>query len=120
MKLATGGTALLAAAAMFGATAIMTPAVEAAGKGRPFSGVVIYVTGQGLYYDSLPLADLPKEGPFQKLEMAGPTGLQTEFGLGDQGYVGGRWWVDANNNDVIDEGDATFLCPLLGPGRANP
>jgi hypothetical protein len=48
--------------------------------------------------------------------MTGPTGLQTEFGPGDPGYVGGRWWVDANGNNQMDEGDTFFLCPLLGPG----
>ena len=60
------------------------------------------------------------KGRFQKLEMAGPTGLQTEFGPGNHGYVGGRWWVDANGNDLMDAGDAFFSCPLLGPGRAEP
>lgn len=96
--------------------AIAVPAF--AGRG---DGPVIYVTGQGLYYDSIVISnDLPAKGPFQKLEMGGPTGLQTEFGPGDQGYVGGRWWVDVNGNDIIDEGDALFSCPLLGPGRDEP
>lgn len=56
-------------------------------------GPIIYVTGQGLFYDSIALQDLPPEGPFQLLEMGGPSpdGLQTEFGPGDGGYVGGRW-----------------------------
>lgn len=89
-----------------------------AGRG---DGPVIYVTSQGLYYDSIVISNnLPAKGRFQKLEMAGPTGLQTEFGPGDHAYVGGRWWVDANGNDVIDEGDALFSCPLLGPGRETP
>lgn len=84
-------------------------------------GPVIYVTGQGLYYDSIVIAnELPMRGPFQKLEMDGPTGLQTEFGLGDRNYVGGRWWVDANGDGEMDEGDAFFSCPLLGPGRTAP
>jgi hypothetical protein len=52
---------------------------------------------QGLYYDSIVVATLPFKGRFQKLEM-GPNGLQTEFGPGDPGYLGGRWWVDANPN----------------------
>jgi hypothetical protein len=46
--------------------------------------------------------------------------LQTEFGLGDPEYVGGRWWVDANGDGEMDSGDAYFLCPLLGPGREEP
>jgi len=49
---------------------------------------------------------------------AGPSGLATEFGPGDTGYLGGRWWIDANGNSYMDEGDAFFLCPLLGPGRS--
>lgn len=80
------------------------------------NGPQIYVTGQGLAYDSIVLTDLPNHGPFQKLEMGGPTGLQTEFGPGDMDFVGGRWWVDANGNEVMDGEDAYFLCPLLGPG----
>jgi hypothetical protein len=87
--------------------------------GRPDSEVVIYVTGQGLYYDSIVGPELPPRGPFQKLE-AGPMGLQTEFGPGDRGYVGGRWWLDANGNDEMDDGDLFFSCPLLGPGRETP
>lgn len=55
------------------------------------------------------------EGPFQKLEM-GANGLETEFGPGDPGYVGGRWWVDVNGDEKMDVGDKFFSCPLLGPG----
>lgn len=91
---------------------------SAAGRG---DGPVIYVTGQDLYYDSIITADpLPARGRFQELEMAGPTGLQTQFGPGDHGFVGGRWWVDVNGNDIMDEGDHYFSCPLLGPGREEP
>ena len=77
-------------------------------------------TGQDLFYDSIVLTDLPPHGPFQLLEMDGPTGLQTEFGPGDPGYVGGRWWVDVNGDGEMDDGDDYFLCPLLGPGREDP
>lgn len=87
------------------------------------NGPVVYVTGQDMYYDTIVLSALPPKGPFQKLEMDGPTGLQTEFGLGDLGYVGGRWWVDGNGNGQMDgvrDGDSYFLCPLLGPGREAP
>ena len=41
----------------------------------------------------------------------------TEFGPGDYGHVGGRWWVDLNDNGEMDTEDHYFLCPLLGPGR---
>ena len=97
---------------------------SAAGKsgdsnGRPGSEVQVYVTSQGLYYDSIVKTELPPHGPFQKLEM-GPNGLQTEWGPGDHGYVGGRWWLDANGNGEQDEGDAFFICPLLGPGSPTP
>ena len=79
--------------------------------------VEVYVESQGLIYDSIVGPNLPMEGNFQKLEM-GPFGLQTEFGPGDPGYLGGRWWVDANGNGEMDEGDAFFSCPLLGHGSA--
>jgi hypothetical protein len=93
------------------------------GENQPFppsrgNGPMIYVTAQALVYDSIVLTDLPFKDdiPFQKLEMGGPTGLQTEFGPGDTGYVGGRWWMDTNTNDVMDPDDHYFMCPLLGPG----
>lgn len=76
----------------------------------------VYVSSQGLYFDTFVSAKvLPMEGPFQKLEAG-----VTEFGPGDQGYVGGRWWIDNNGNDIMDEADTFLLCPLLGPGRAEP
>ncbi|HEX9330676.1 MAG TPA: hypothetical protein VF896_02235 [Anaerolineales bacterium] len=77
---------------------------------------VIYVTSQGLYYDTYTVVDpLPFNGPFQKLENG-----MTEFGPGDPGYLGGRWWVDTNSNGIMDATDHYFLCPLLGPGRTSP
>jgi len=77
---------------------------------------VVYVTSQGLYYDSIVTADpLPAHGRFQLLEM-GPNGLQTEFGKGQQGYVGGRWKEDFDGDGEFHY----FLCPLLGKGRPNP
>ncbi len=88
-----------------------------AGRG---DGPIIYVTGQGLFYDSIVTADpLPARGPFQQLEMGGPSpnGLQTEFGPGDRGYRGGRWWIDVNGDGEMDSEDKYFSCPLLGPGR---
>jgi hypothetical protein len=84
--------------------------------GRAGDTGVIYVTGQGLYYDTFVTRDpLPMHGPFQLLE-----GNQTEFGPGDPGYLGGRWWVDENDNGIQDQEDHFFLCPLLGPGRETP
>lgn len=84
-------------------------------QGRGAAGV-IYVTSQGLYYDTYNVSDpLPMKGKFQELDNG-----QTEFGPGDPGYLGGRWWVDSNDNGMQDEEDHYFLCPLLGPGRESP
>jgi hypothetical protein len=80
---------------------------------------VVYVTSQELYYDSIVGPDLPMKGRFQKLEVVGGR-LQTEFGPGDHDFVGGRWWMDVNGDNLMNEGDAFFSCPLLGPGRAEP
>ena len=83
------------------------------------TGPVVYVESQGLFYDSIVVADLPSHGRFQQLKPGvGPSGLATEFGPGDVGYLGGRWWIDANENGYQDADDAFFLCPLLGPGRS--
>jgi hypothetical protein len=90
--------------------------LKSAAGGRAGSTGTVYVSSQGLYYDTFAAADpLPMEGPFQLLE----NGV-TEFGPGDPGYLGGRWWEDLNGNGEQDEGDHFFLCPLLGPGRAEP
>ena len=78
--------------------------------------VVVYVSGQDLYYDTfVTVQELPMKGRFQKLE----NGV-TAYGPGDQGYVGGRWWVDVNGDNMMDEGDRYLLCPLLGPGCTSP
>jgi hypothetical protein len=101
--------------------ALAIPAL-ARGKGNPNPQPVVYVTSQGLFYDSIVTADpLPFNGTtnWQLLEV-GPMGLQTEFGHGDQGYFGGRWYMDTDGVPGISEGDHFFLCPLLGPGRATP
>ena len=77
---------------------------------------VIFVTSQGLYYDTFVVKDpLPLQGQFQLL-----TNGRTEFGPGDAGYLGGRWWVDTNGNGKQDSDDHYFLCPLLPPGRPMP
>jgi len=82
--------------------------------------VIVYVESQGLFYESIVGPSLPQNGPFQQLRPGdGPGGsLATEFGPGDPGYLGGRWWVDANDSGVMDEGDQFFSCPLLGKGSA--
>lgn len=86
-----------------------------ANRGNGALGTV-YVSGQGLYYDTfVTVEELPMKGRFQKLD----NGV-TPYGPGDQGYVGGRWWVDVNGNNEMDEGDNFLLCPLLGPGRTSP
>ena len=95
------------------ALAIATTSLAAGG--RTGAGVV-FVTSQGLYYDTFVVVDpLPMKGKFQLLEDG-----TTEFGPGDPGYLGGRWWEDLNENGVQDEGDHFFLCPLLPPGRETP
>ena len=77
---------------------------------------VVYVTSQGLYYDTFVVKDpLPMEGRFQLLVSG-----TTEFGPGQPGYLGGRWWEDLNANGVQDPSDHYFLCPLLPPGRPAP
>ena len=83
-------------------------------------GPVIYVDSQELFYDSIVTTmELPPHGPFQLLYHC-DFGLCTEFGPGDQGHHGGRWWMDVNGSGEMDEGDVYFSCPLLGPGREEP
>lgn len=90
-------------------------AVSASRFGDRTPGMV-YVTSQGLYYDTFVVKDpLPMQGRFQLLVEG-----QTEFGPGQPGYLGGRWWVDQNGNGVQDSADHFFLCPLLPPGRPTP
>jgi hypothetical protein len=114
---AVAGVSLQAASTPAGASAS-----TAARGGRPASGGVIYVTGQGLYYDTFVTVDpLPPNGRFQPLTDADMDGIpETPYGPGDPGYLGGRWWQDTNGNGMQDEGDHYFLCPLLGPGRETP
>jgi hypothetical protein len=97
------------------ATASQGNAVSAARFGQRTPGVV-FVTSQGLYYDTFVVKDpLPMEGRFQPL-----TDGRTEFGPGQPGYLGGRWWEDLNRDGVQDSADHYFLCPLLPPGRPTP
>jgi hypothetical protein len=81
-------------------------------RGRNAIGTV-YVTSQQMYYDTFVTAEeLPPHGRFQLLVNG-----QTEFGPGDPGYLGGRWMIP---NPESETGFDYLLCPLLGPGRANP
>jgi hypothetical protein len=110
--------------------AIAVPVVFAArgGEGGRGDGPIIYVTSQGLYFDSIITADpLPMKGPFQQLfpPFTNPDYpeidiLSTKYGPGNRGHVGGRWWVDVNGNGEMDYEDHFFSCPLLGPGRDSP
>ena len=95
----------------------LTPQFDKTARGgRAGAMGVVFVTSQGLYYDTfVAVQELPMHGRFQLLENG-----TTEFGPGDPGYLGGRWWVDVNGDGVQDAGDQYFLCPLLGPGRPNP
>ena len=100
--------------------AMTVPALASNGKsgdssGRPGSPVRVTVLSTGLTYDSIVKAALPMHGPFQQL-IPTEDGLTTAYGPGDKGYVGGRWWVDVNEDGVVNVGDDFFLCPLLGPG----
>ena len=101
--------------------AVLAIPALARGGGNPHPQPVVYVSSQGLAYDSIVTADpLPFNGTtnWQLLEAGGPPGanLTTEFGPGDTGYFGGRWFEDMNEDGVPSEGDHFFLCPLLGPG----
>jgi hypothetical protein len=94
----------------------LSVAAGATPGGRASATGVVFITNQGLYYDTFVTNDpLPMEGEFQLLENG-----TTEFGPGDPGYLGGRWWEDLNGNGVQDATDHYFHCPLLGPGRATP
>jgi hypothetical protein len=88
-----------------------------ANRGKNGALGVVYVTSQGLYYDTFVSAQqLPMHGRFQKLVDG-----TTEWGPGQKGYVGGRWWIDNGTiPNVMDENDTFLLCPLLGPGRTSP
>jgi len=109
------GRTLFGVALGVAAVVVLATTSVSSGAGRG-DGPVIYVRSQGLFYDSIVTADpLPAKGPFQLLEM-GPNGLETDYGPGDRGYVGGRWKEDFDGDGEFHY----FLCPLLGPGRETP
>jgi hypothetical protein len=75
--------------------------------------VVIFVISQSLFFDACLVKEpLPRHGEFQLL-----TDGRTQFGPGQPGFLGGRWWEDLNGNSIQDEADDFFFCPLLLPGR---
>jgi len=97
---------------LIGAAALLLATGDEAQANRGDGALgVVYVRSQGLYFDTFVTAQrLPPHGPFQLLENGA-----TDYGPGDQGYVGGRWMVP-NGHGGFDY----FLCPLLGPGRSSP
>jgi len=110
----------LFAATVATACAIGLAVTAYANRGNGQLGTV-YVESQGLYYDTfVPVETLPDEGPFQQLVPMEDGPSVTEFGPGDPGYLGGRWWVDVNGNGEQDEEDSYLLCPLLPQGRPMP
>lgn len=112
---------LLVAACADQPTDVETALVPAVSESRTAQGGrnhgalgTVYVSSQGLYYDTFVSAErLPPHGKFQALE----DGV-TAYGPGDPGYLGGRWWIDSNGNGMQDKWDTYLLCPLLPPGRA--
>jgi hypothetical protein len=57
---------------------------------------------------------LPMKGPFQKLETeTGEDYSETEYGPGDQGYVGGRWWIDNGDVEGVMEETDNSTMPLI-------
>lgn len=117
---------LLPAVALLGCSQAKDPVQPAAARGPEYSVTAkggrhgalgtVYVSSQGLYYDTFVAAQtLPMKGRFQLLD----NGV-TEFGPGEPGYLGGRWWVDSNGDGMQDAGDTFLLCPLLPPGRTSP
>ncbi len=111
-------TYLLTAVAVIALVTAFLTVQAMANRGDGALGTV-YVTSRGLYYDTFVSAQsLPYKGPFQKLD----NGV-TEYGPGQPGYLGGRWWVD-DGDDIMEppevSDDRYFLCPLLPPGRTTP
>lgn len=77
---------------------------------------VVFVISQGLFFDTVGvITPLPMHGEFQLLVDG-----RTEFGPGQDGFLGGRWWEDLNHNGIKDNGDHFFFCPLVSTGRKTP
>jgi hypothetical protein len=98
-----------------------TAMVNAIPSEHPHFGTlgVIKVNSNGLYYDTFAPTIVPytgqNDGSFQQLYDDG----STDFGPGDPGYRGGRWWIDDGDGYIGPE-DTFVLCPLFGPGRESP
>ena len=109
---------VLGAMVLIGSLIVINTSAFAGGKNGRGSerGATVYVISQGLYYDSIVLGDLPMKGRFQQL-IPTEMGLTTEYGPGEPGHLGGRWWLDLSGDGEMGPGDKFFLCPLLGPGR---
>ncbi len=87
------------------------------------TGHTVFVTDQGLVYDSIVVAEgLSWNGQdnWQLLVPGGMAGadLTTDAGPGSEDYFGGRWYFDDDGTPGLSAGDTFFICPLLGPGRA--
>jgi hypothetical protein len=101
---------------------LAVPAFAARTTGRG-TGPTVHVLEQNLVYDSIVTADpLPWNGQdnWQLLTPGGANGalLTTQFGPGDVGYRGGRWYMEGTAGiPGPSADDHFFLCPLLGPGR---
>jgi hypothetical protein len=76
----------------------------------------VYVTSQGLYYKTF-VSQAPlrynghNDDSFQELYDG-----MTDYGPGDSGYRGGRWWID-DGDGIMEYEDTFVLCPLIGPGH---
>jgi hypothetical protein len=110
----TMNTKWLSTVALAGTIVLVAATAPTTRAENPCPTGEIYVTSQGLCYETFATRDpLTMHGRFQLLE----DGV-TEFGPRDAGYLGGRWWEDLNGNGMQDEGDHFFLCPLMGPGHS--
>jgi hypothetical protein len=43
--------------------------------------------------------------------------LYTMWCPGSLEFAGNKWWVDLKDDNIQNDGDLFFSCPLLGPGR---
>jgi hypothetical protein len=120
-----GFATLLAFSMLLSVPLALAVVVDNPGRGPPShvnDGTVgiIYVTSDGTnWYTIVPYAggtlvyNGHNGGSFQQLFTTGPNAPYTNFGPGDPGYRGGRWWVDDGDGVMEPEGvDHYFLCPL--------
>src|SRR5262245_41758201 len=77
--------------------------------GRAGSTQVVYVTSQGLYFDTFVAVDpLPMDGPFQLLAEG-----TTEFGPGDAGYL----VTFVHGNNIVQASISPALCATSGNSK---